>query len=83
MGLTVIDAMLRGGSISLFLLLTLLFARNAPSSLAARLGVGLAFGGACYVALLALDRVLSLSDRPGCSSASVLPKRNTHAEPEL
>lgn len=36
-------------------LLTLLFARNAPSSLAARLGVGLTFGGACYVALLALD----------------------------
>ena len=62
MGLTVIDAMLRGGSISLFLLLTLLFARNAPSSLAARLGVGLAFGGACYVALLALDSVFGFDN---------------------
>lgn len=58
----VLDAMLRGASVAVFLILTLLFARNARSSLAARLGVGLAFGGACYVALLELDSVFGLEN---------------------
>ena len=62
MGLTVLDAMIRGGAISLFLLLAFLFARVARSSMAARLGVGLAFGGACYVTLLALDSIFGFAN---------------------
>jgi len=55
MGLAVIDAMLRGSAIGLFLLLSFLFAGEWRRSLTARLGAVLSLGGACYVALILLD----------------------------
>ncbi len=55
MGWAVLDAMLRGGAIALFLLLASLFARDWRRSLAARLGALLTLGGACYVSLIAID----------------------------
>ena len=62
MSLAVLDAMLRGGAISLFLLLARLFAYNARSSMAARLGIALTFGGACYVALVMLDTMFGFAN---------------------
>lgn len=61
MGLAVIDTMLRGAAIALFLLLSVLFARDAKRSLAAQLGALLTFGGACYVSLIALDTQFSFA----------------------
>ncbi len=55
MGLTVIDAMLRGGAIGLFALLSFMFACDWRRSLTARLGAVLCLGGACYVALILID----------------------------
>lgn len=55
MGLTIIDAMLRGSAIGLFLLLAFLFACDWRRSLTARLGAILCLGGACYVALILID----------------------------
>ncbi len=55
MGLTVIDAMLRGSAIGLFLLLAFMFACDWRRTLTARLGAVLCLGGACYVALILID----------------------------
>jgi AraC-like DNA-binding protein len=57
MGLPIIDAMLRGGAIALFLLLAWRFARDWQRTLTARLGALLTFGGACYTGLIAVDAV--------------------------
>lgn len=55
MGLVAFEMALRGAAIALFLLLSILFARIWRQSLTARLGSVLTLGGACYVALLAID----------------------------
>jgi AraC-like DNA-binding protein len=55
MGLATLDAMLRGGAMALFLLLSFQFACDWRRSLTARLGAVLSFGGASYVALIVLD----------------------------
>lgn len=55
MGLDHLDGMIRGGAIAIFLLLSALFARDVRQSLTARLGAALTLGGACYVALIAID----------------------------
>lgn len=55
MGLALIEVMLRGAAIALFLLLSALFARDWRRSLAARLGALLTLGGASYVALILVD----------------------------
>lgn len=57
MGWEFFDAGLRGAAVAIFLLLSFLFARDWRRSLAARLGALLTAGGACYVALLAVDAV--------------------------
>lgn len=62
MGLTIVDAMLRGAAIGLLLLLAILFARSARRALSARIGVALTLGGACYVALVALDSVFGFAN---------------------
>ena len=49
------DSALRGAAVALFFLLTLFFLREARRSLAARMGALLAFGGICYVVLIAVD----------------------------
>ncbi len=46
------DGMIRGGAAALLLLLTLLFAREARSSLTARLGMLLTLGGISYLSLV-------------------------------
>jgi AraC-like DNA-binding protein len=50
-----LEMMLRGAAISLFILLAMLFGREARRSQTARLGMALTLGGACYVALIAVD----------------------------
>ena len=50
-----IEAMLRGAAIALFLLLALLFARDWKKSLTMRLGMALTLAAASYVALIAID----------------------------
>ncbi len=55
MGLPIIDALLRGCSIGLFLLLAFMFGCDWRRSLTARLGAVLCVGGASYVALILLD----------------------------
>jgi AraC-like DNA-binding protein len=55
MGFVVLDAMLRGAAIALFLVLCILFVREARQSVTARLGALLTVGGACYVALILID----------------------------
>jgi AraC-like DNA-binding protein len=55
MGLATIDALLRGGAMALFLLLSFMFTCDWRRSLTARLGAVLSLGGACYVALILID----------------------------
>ena len=55
MTLALVDAALRGATVSLFLLLAVLFSRDWARSLTAKLGTALTFSGACYVTLLAVD----------------------------
>jgi AraC-like DNA-binding protein len=61
MGIIFWDSALRGGAIALFLLLSVLFARDWTASLTAKLGAMLTLAGACYVGLLALDNALGWS----------------------
>ncbi len=49
------DAALRGAAISLFVLVSLTFARDWRRSLTTKLGTVLTLAGACYVALIASD----------------------------
>ena len=55
MGLIFWDSALRGGAVTLFLLLSFCFARDWRRALAARLGTLLTLSAACYVSLLAID----------------------------
>ena len=55
MELGLVDAALRGATVTLFLLLALLFARDGARSLTAKLGAGLTLCAACYVALFLVD----------------------------
>ena len=61
MDLVFIDAALRGAAIVLFLLLSVMFARDWRRSLTARLGAVLTLAGASYVALVAIDSLGSWS----------------------
>lgn len=55
MGLLFWDSALRGSAGTLFLVLAILFARDWPKSLTARLGALLTLAAACYVALMIMD----------------------------
>ena len=59
MELALVDAALRGATVTLFLLFALLFARDAARSLTARLGAALTLAAACYVTLFAVDAYAS------------------------
>ncbi len=61
MGIVFWDAALRGGAVTLFLLLAIFFARDWNASLTARLGAMLTLAGACYVGLLAIDNAMGWS----------------------
>jgi AraC-like DNA-binding protein len=55
MGWMALELGMRGAAAGLFLLLSAMFARGWRQSLTARLGTLLTMGGACYVALIAID----------------------------
>lgn len=60
MGWVALELAMRGGAAGLFLLLSAMFVRDWRRSLTAKLGALLTLGGACYVALIAIDGAVGL-----------------------
>ncbi len=62
MGLTIIEASLRGAAVATFVLLSIMFARDWNRALTARLGALLTLGGAAYVVLIGIAAILDFTN---------------------